>query len=348
MSLLQALALARELITAPGDAVMKRVFEGAPGSFLVDWREEDDRIVALAAEALGEKTLRAVQKGGGMQIKFKRKTVDVPLQGDGGDRHVTLLALNEAIAPDHEVRFIRASEGGDTIAFMALARHVWTGFETQLGDRVAAAFAKLTPEEPLFEAAGAADVVFKDTRQARFVKFERVYPRICTLEQTRGFTVGTEAPLVEPLAGDLAVAYFRDVEPAYLMVSEAELVEFGIDRAEFRKVVRGNALACWSGKVKFIERDGLTEMVGAAVVGGIDMTAALAINPSTWDLMEQYDGAILAAFPSRDRIFSVPAANPEAIATLRRELAAMDFTGPAALSPQLFARDGTGWKLHPG
>ena len=347
MSLILSLKLANELITSPGPEVTKRLFADAPGVFWIDWREADEEVVALAAKAMNDPTLTAERSGARLTVSYRGTTAKVPPRSKGDERDLTLLAINKVLAPEHEVRFVRASEGGDTLAFMSLPVEVWQGYEKKFGDRVAAAFARLSGAKPLFrgeQPAPARGVKGSDT-PARLTKFSRVHPRLSTIAQARQLKKALRDPVIEPLAGDLVVTYFIDVEPDWPLVTDSLLAEYGLDREQLAKLAYGNALKAWV-HVKMIERDGLTEMAGGPEVGGFSMTASIALNPGTWKLTEQFDGPFVAAFPSHERAFSAPLKAPAAVETLRRELAAVDFKAPGALSPQLFAREAGIWKPY--
>ena len=351
MGLIQSLRLANELIASPGPEVTKRLFADADGVFWVDWREEDAQIVALCAKSMNDRLLTAERDGEGLVIDYRGKSVKVAPGAKGDERDLTLLALNKVLKPQYEIRYVRASDGGDTAAFMSLPASQWKGFEKQFGDRVAAAFAKLgkdTPifdgEQPAMEGTRSKDAA-SDPAQARLVKFSRVHPRLCTVAQARQWKKALGDPVIAPLAGDLVVAYFLDVEPDFPLVTDSLLAEFDMDREGLAKLAYSNALKAWT-KVKIVERDGITQMRGGPVVGGIDMTASIALNPATWKLTEQYDGPFVAAFPSHGHAYSAPLKSPEAVAALRKELAAMDFAAPGGLTPQLFTRDDSGWKVY--
>jgi tetratricopeptide (TPR) repeat protein len=66
--------------------------------------------------------------------------------------------LNRVIAPEFEIRFIKASYGGDTLAFMLLDRETWTALETSFGARVNEAFMRIEKASPFFAHAQAAVV----------------------------------------------------------------------------------------------------------------------------------------------------------------------------------------------
>jgi len=109
----------------------------------VDWREGDDDIISMAAEALGTPALSPVFENGQLYVRYHDQLTLVPLNFEPGEQDKTLRALNQAIAADYEIRTIKASEGGDALAFMALPLGTWQALEAEFGDRVDAAFMRL-------------------------------------------------------------------------------------------------------------------------------------------------------------------------------------------------------------
>ena len=78
-----------------------------------------------------------------MYITYKGNRVKVPLEIGAGDRHITIVTLNEILKPDFEVRFCIDSNGADTLAFLPLACDVWRELEAEYGAAVAKRFYKL-------------------------------------------------------------------------------------------------------------------------------------------------------------------------------------------------------------
>jgi hypothetical protein len=83
-------------------------------------------------------------------IAYKEKRIKVPLTVSPQDRHITLCSLNEALAPDYEVRFCIDSNGSDTLAFLPLPTTTWAELEQKYCDRVGALFYKIADRPNLF------------------------------------------------------------------------------------------------------------------------------------------------------------------------------------------------------
>ncbi len=147
----KAEALARKLIEKPGKRTTSLLYKDeAPGAFLVDWREADERIISLAASALGRGDIGPKWIDKKLHVDFDGVLTQVPLQFQPGEQDLTLRTLNSALQPTYEIRFVKASSDGDTLAFMALATDYWRTLESEYGDKVDAAFARLDIASPLF------------------------------------------------------------------------------------------------------------------------------------------------------------------------------------------------------
>lgn len=143
-------------LSKPTEANLDRFLDSPDVVFWVDWREEDDAIVQycediLQTEQLGAE-LRDIEEEPGFQlvITYKDQSLDVSLLADLADRHITLVALNQAIGADFEVRFCIASAGGDTLAFVPLPNEVWRQLEEKYPNVVAEHFAKIEERPNLF------------------------------------------------------------------------------------------------------------------------------------------------------------------------------------------------------
>lgn len=110
-------------------------FDTIPNSILfwVDWREEDDAVVAYC-----EKCLQTGQLSATMEDKPEGLELQITFQGVVHrdmvvDRDRTIIFLNTIIQPNYEIRFCKASDGGDTLAFLPLAAAEWKQLEAQYG-----------------------------------------------------------------------------------------------------------------------------------------------------------------------------------------------------------------------
>ena len=144
-----------QLIEQPGEETTDSLFDNEHvGVFWVDWREADDDIIRMTADALGIQELTCEGEDEGedekLYVSYKKQRTLVPLEFEPGEQDKTLFALNQAIFPDYEIRYIKASEGGDTIAFMALDIDTWRNLESTFGTKVDDAFMRLTNGSSLF------------------------------------------------------------------------------------------------------------------------------------------------------------------------------------------------------
>jgi hypothetical protein len=78
------------------------------------------------------------------------KRIKAPLAVGTESRHITLRTLNQAIAPDFEVRVCIDSNGSDTLAFLPMSSADWATVESQYGQRVAEHFRKIEEKPNLF------------------------------------------------------------------------------------------------------------------------------------------------------------------------------------------------------
>lgn len=135
---------ARKLIEHPGDQISHELFdEVQDGVFWVDWREADEDIVGLAAAIIGGDKLSPEWIDGNLNIKFHETLTEIPLKFEPGEQDITLLALNKAIEPEFEIRFVKASDGGDTLAFLMLDKASWSELDSVFGIKVDEAFSKI-------------------------------------------------------------------------------------------------------------------------------------------------------------------------------------------------------------
>ena len=123
---------------------------------VVDWREMDEDIISYCEKIINTKSLSVElddcdnKQGFTLTIYYKDKSLIVPCQGDGADRDTTLLALNEILQPDYEIRFCVESNGSDTLVFMPLPKLLWQQLEDKYPDQVAKLFEKLTSSSEFF------------------------------------------------------------------------------------------------------------------------------------------------------------------------------------------------------
>jgi hypothetical protein len=125
--------------------------------FPVDWEEDDDAIVMMCADALGLDSLTSEWRDNGMYVRYEGREFRVPLQMNSGDRHVTLCALNDVLAPTFEIRYLTFSEGADTGGYAALPTVEWCQLERDNPAFVATTFVDPRKMENIY-----AEVPFED------------------------------------------------------------------------------------------------------------------------------------------------------------------------------------------
>lgn len=103
----------------------------------VDWREEDDAIVTLIADAIGMDDLHADWDDDTLVISRGGTERRVPMQMDPADRDATIRAVNALLQPEHEIRYISLSAGSDAMGFCVLRAADWRIVE-QANARLAA------------------------------------------------------------------------------------------------------------------------------------------------------------------------------------------------------------------
>ena len=143
-------------VEQPCQESIEALLENEQTVFWVDWRHEDEEI-ANDCEAIlqtgrlsGELVETDADPGFEIYICYKDKRVKVPLTVSPQDRHITLCSLNEALAPDYEVRFCIDSNGSDTLAFLPLPTSTWAELEGRYGGRVDERFYKIASRPNLF------------------------------------------------------------------------------------------------------------------------------------------------------------------------------------------------------
>jgi hypothetical protein len=340
---------ARELIENPGEKTTGKLFDSVAGVFWVDWREGGVDIVKLAAAAMGESELAAEWSGETLRIKFRGQQSEVHIPPKPGEQDITLLALNRLIAREFEIRFVKASDGGDTLAFLPLTKQDWLEIDFAFGDRAAAAFGKIETGSVFFgaESHELPDHAKKQVKmQTKDLHFARANFRLTTKAReatTRDLTGAGRAyqSVREPMFGDLLLTFFHDLKPAYPVITEGELEEYGMDRDALRKIAWQNLqLAFKHLKVMTTDRKGVFE-----IQGGGDMIACIALHERAWDTIEKQRGSLIAAFARRDQVLFVSAADKVAIAALRDTVGHPNNSDARVLSRQLYQRRANGWQV---
>ena len=159
---------------------MELALEDATAFFWVDWNEDDDQIPGLCEAVLktgdlaaswDDDSLSIVRRGQRYPVALTRSLLAsitnswffsslywiLPFVGDlfywpgRGDRHTTILAVNRALQPDYDIRYVTGSADGESAAFAPLATAEWATLESQYGEgAVGSKFAPLREEHNIF------------------------------------------------------------------------------------------------------------------------------------------------------------------------------------------------------
>jgi hypothetical protein len=85
-------------------------------------------------------------------IHYKGEKHKIEYKGEGSDRDTTVIALNEVLKPDYEIRLFKDSLGSDTLAFLPLPVKHWIELEKEFGqNKVDLLFMKISKEIKMFE-----------------------------------------------------------------------------------------------------------------------------------------------------------------------------------------------------
>jgi hypothetical protein len=142
-----------EILTAvrsDDDAAFDALVSNEDCCFIVDWSEEDERIVQDCESVLRTGQLAAEWVDSDLFVIFGTKRVRVPLTESPADRHITLLALNEALSPVFEVRMLYASVGSDSATFVPLSSGGWSALEKEAYEVMPRRFHRLATQPNTF------------------------------------------------------------------------------------------------------------------------------------------------------------------------------------------------------
>jgi hypothetical protein len=332
---------ARKLVTSPSDKTTKELFQGVDGVFWVDWREADDDIVSLASKAIPGIDLAPVWIDGKLNIRFQGKLTEIPLKFKPGEQDITLRSLNQAIAPALEIRFVRASDGGDTIALIILDKKSWAELESDYGAKVAEAFQKLESNNSFFDDEGGGET--QGGRQtATAPELKNAMFRLQTtafVDSLRRDPNMTDAsmPVVKPLCGDIVLMYLPSAETGSPYVTEGVLRESGLSREALHDIAEANA-SSGSRKMEFGKPGIVRQMI-------VEQLAS-AINVLEKSLrMSAGFVPVVVAFPQTQLVLFANAEDPEAVRALREAVDRMDFSSQSALSKHLYVWKDNSWQL---
>ena len=343
-------ALVHALIASPGEATTRSLYKDRhAGLFWVDWREADDYIVKLAADAMGRKDLSAQWQEDGLRIMFEGRTTPVPLEQKPGEQDITLAALNRALHPGFELRWVRASEGGDTLAFQILPAKGWQALEAHYGEAVAQAFARLDPSRPLFDAGSDSQPSLQATREAVAASMgvPLQAPFLASVRYSLLPAQAVQPPrngagiVTEPLAGELYVAFECVDAGAVRLVTQAELRAAGIDHAALHERARANCTPIWEQL-----RDSGTGQLSRLHAAGNPFVASVALHAGLWNSLAADGFQMRVAFPRRDLVLMADGRDAVAVSVLVAMVEAFDPADPETLSRRIHAWQGEGWAVH--
>lgn len=98
-----------DLICSPSAEVTERLFHDSESVFWVGWRADDAEIAGDCEAILQTGTLRSSWDDELLMLSYQGVQRRVPITESPDDRHITLLAINEMLAPVYEVRLAWAS-----------------------------------------------------------------------------------------------------------------------------------------------------------------------------------------------------------------------------------------------
>lgn len=143
--------LIEKLIAEPSEETTSLLFEGDDQIFWVDWREDDSALTEYCESIIQTNKLSSVWEDDKLIIRYGDKSQVAPLTISGADRHITMVAINDILVPDYEIRMAWDSDGGDTLGFTILPTSEWSRLESQYGkDLVDKAFLQLKPRLNVF------------------------------------------------------------------------------------------------------------------------------------------------------------------------------------------------------
>jgi hypothetical protein len=144
------------VLQSPDKTTIDRLLEDRSTAFWIDWRQEDETIadacelVLETGKLVSELVEVDTDEGYEVYVQYFDRRRKVPLSYSESDRHITLVALNQVLAPDYEIRFCIDSHGSDTLAFLPLSTEQWSDLERRFGEAVGRRFFKLTERPNVF------------------------------------------------------------------------------------------------------------------------------------------------------------------------------------------------------
>src|SRR5260370_23906405 len=144
------------LLESGSEETIRALYDDDATVFWVDWREDEGDIVKYCEAVLQTGSLTAewvradTPRGSNLFISYIGRRTRAPLTNGHEDRHIALYALNQALAPDYEVRFCIDSHGSDTLAFLPLPSATWAELEHRYSAAVSRLFYPLGQRAKFF------------------------------------------------------------------------------------------------------------------------------------------------------------------------------------------------------
>ena len=115
-----------------------QIFDDQDNVVWIDWGDEEDAIVRALGEYAGLGDLTAVTEdaendyGYAITVTFGNRSLTIDPSDEFDSRHATLNAVDDLL-PTHEIRFVTATNGSDTIAIAIETLSDWETLYNQFG-----------------------------------------------------------------------------------------------------------------------------------------------------------------------------------------------------------------------
>ncbi|MEM9347393.1 MAG: hypothetical protein AAGB26_12325 [Planctomycetota bacterium] len=113
-----------------------------PNIFSVDWRADETEVVDDCATCLGLDSLSAEwsEDGESVTVSYNGTKTEVP---NTDNRYAIVIALNQLLQPEYEIRYMVVSHGTDTACFAVLTASDWNDLDAQAEEAVKENFIQL-------------------------------------------------------------------------------------------------------------------------------------------------------------------------------------------------------------
>lgn len=113
-------------------------------SVVVDWRGEDDDIVACFSKRIGGKLSREWTPNQDLQIGYNDAKMLVGLKVEIADRDRTLRAIRDILCDDYEIRVLKSCLDADTFEFVVETHEKWRQLDEKYANLTAVLFVPFT------------------------------------------------------------------------------------------------------------------------------------------------------------------------------------------------------------